>query len=228
MSTEKFGVRGEVLEVGGNGEALVSGDDGMRYRFATRDVHRFIVQRGDQIDFVPIDGIATEIIRLSSGGAALNSASGHSVHPDVDETSPWRYFTRCLSKYADGHGRARRKEYWYFVLFQLLILLVPLLLCVALVAAGGENPSDSNSLAIGLFAMVAGVVYVALLLPGLCVMIRRFHDVGLSGWLVLLGLIPYVGGLITFVITLLPSQAFPNKHGPVPAWSKRDTAEVFS
>lgn len=158
----------------------------------------------------------------------LKSAQQTWADGEPDTTSPWRYFTRCLSKYADAHGRARRKEYWYFVLFQVLILLVPIGLSVILTIAGGEDLSDGGALAIGILVMIAGVIYLALLLPGICVSIRRFHDVGLSGWLILLGVIPYVGGLVTFIITLLPSQAHPNKHGPVPAWSKRDTAEVFN
>lgn len=219
-------MRGEVLEVSGDGEALVSGDDGVRYAFATRDVTGFIVRRGDRIDFVPVDRTATEIILLSAG-ATPRPASGY-PGADADQTSPWGYFVRCLSRYADGHGRARRKEYWYFVLFQLLILLVPLVICIVLAGAGGDAPSDSLTLASGLFALIAGAIYVGLVIPGICVTIRRFHDVGLSGWLILLGLIPYLGGLITFIITLLPSEASPNKHGPVPSWARRDTAEVFS
>lgn len=225
---ELRGVRGEVLDVSQNGDALVSGDDGVRYTFAMRDVHRFIVRRGDRIDFVPVDAIATEIILLSAGPASSKTARGQSARLDTDDTTPWRYFTRCLGKYADGNGRARRKEYWYFVLFQLLIVLGPAVLCVALSATSGETPSDTSAIAIALFALITVVVYFGLLIPGLCVAIRRFHDVGLSGWLILLGLIPYAGGLITFIITLLPSQASPNKHGPVPAWSRRDTAEVFN
>ncbi|MFN3668404.1 MAG: DUF805 domain-containing protein [Brevundimonas sp.] len=221
-------MRGEVLEVDRNGEALVSGDDGARYRFLTRDVHRFIVQRGDRIDFVPVDGVATEIIHLSSGRGAMGSRPSRSHLRNTDDTSPWGYFIRCLSKYADAHGRARRKEYWYFVLFHLLIVAAPLLIGLIIAGMSGQYLSDASALAVGLFAISAAVLYAAMLAPGICAMIRRFHDVGLTGWLVLLGLIPYAGGLITFVITLLPSQPFPNKHGPVPAWSKRDTAEVFS
>lgn len=220
-------MRGEVLEVDGNGEALVSGDDGARYRFLTRDVHRFIVQRGDRIDFVPVDGMATEIIQLSSGQGAPGSAPRQSLPRDTDP-SPWAYFIGCLSRYADAHGRARRKEYWYFVLFHLLVVAAPLLIGLIIAGMSGAYLSDASALAVGLFSISAAVLYAAMLLPGICVMIRRFHDVGLTGWLVLLGLIPYVGGLVTLVITVLPSQPFPNKHGPVPAWSKRDTAEVFS
>ncbi|MGZ9098276.1 MAG: DUF805 domain-containing protein [Brevundimonas sp.] len=222
---ERPDVRGEVLfydETGGEG--LISGDDGARYSFKRSELqHLTPVRAGARVDFVPCDTVASGVIVVPTRSHASYAGS-----PEADPISPWRYFTRCLSKYADGQGRARRKEYWYFVLFQCLILLVPLAICVALAIAAGDNPSDGYSMAIGLFAMLAGVIYLLLLIPGISVAIRRFHDVGLTGWLILLGLIPYVGGLATFIITLLPSQAYPNKHGPVPAWSKRATADVFS
>lgn len=218
-------MRGEVLfydETGGHG--LLTGEDGTRYTFGRTELQSLTpVRAGSRVDFIPCDGVATGVFILQSAVQGPQSGGG-----EIDPISPWRYFTRCLSRYADGHGRARRKEYWYFVLFQFLLLLVPLLFCVILSIVGGENPSDGNSLMVGLLALIAAVIYLALLIPGICVSIRRFHDVGLSGWLILLGLIPYVGGLATFVITLLPSQAYPNRHGPVPAWAKRDTAEVFS
>ena len=73
-------------------------------------------------------------------------------------------------------------------------------------------------------APIATVVVGALttlffLVPGLSVTVRRFHDVGLSGWLYLLFFVlsfVYIGGVIIFVITLLPSQKHDNKWGPVP------------
>lgn len=218
-------MRGEVLfydEAGGHG--LLTGEDGARYTFGRTELQSLTpVRAGSSVDFLPRDGVATGVFILQSP-----AQRSHVDRAEVDPISPWQYFTRCLSRYADGHGRARRKEYWYFILFQLLIVLVPAILCVGLSAAGGDTPSDASSIVIALLALITVAVYLALLIPGICVAIRRFHDVGLSGWLILLGLIPYAGGLITFVITLLPSQASPNKHGPVPAWSKRDTAEVFS
>ena len=93
----------------------------------------------------------------------------------------------------------------------------------------GDAPEDDPMLLVaGLFGILAGLVYLFFILPGIAVLIRRFHDVGLSGWLILLGLIPYIGGLITFIITLLPSEARPNKHGPIPGRASRSTADVFT
>lgn len=220
-------MRGEVLEVSGDGDALVSGDDGVRYAFATRDVHGFIVERGDRIDFVPLGGIATEIVLLASGPARSRPLLGDSSRPDEGETSPWGYFKRCMKKYIDGHGRARRREYWYFVLFRVIVIAVPVLLGGVISAIWTDPGDDPSPVGLG-FMILGGAAYLGTVIPNLCAMIRRFHDVGLTGWLVLLNAIPYVGSLITFIICVLPSEARPNTHGPVPGASRRATADVFT
>lgn len=220
-------MRGEVLEVSGDGDALVSGDDGVRYTFATRDVRGFIVQRGDRVDFIPVDGIATEVVLLSSGPQTSASGAGHSARPDAGETSPWGYFVRCMRKYVDGYGRARRREYWYFVLFRALIVGIPVILGGIISGVWSEAGGDPSPVGLG-FMILGGLAYLGTILPNLCAMIRRFHDVGLTGWLVLLNAIPYLGPLVTFIICVLPSEARPNTHGPVPGSGGRATAEIFS
>ena len=77
----------------------------------------------------------------------------------------------CLSRYADFKGRAGRPEFWWFVLFQFLVMGVASLL--------GD--------------VVNGLAGLALLLPSLAVNARRLHDVGHSGWWLLLWFIPLVG-----------------------------------
>jgi uncharacterized membrane protein YhaH (DUF805 family) len=219
-------VRGEILELTGYGDGLISGDDGRRYAFdrgQTRVSDALVP--GMRVDFVPVDDRATAIIHLA---ATWHRPPDPPLGPDTDRTTPWGYFVGCLRRYVDGYGRARRKEYWFFVLFQAVILLGLLLPIVGFAVAENGTSGDTYALFAGLFALGAVLVYVGLFLPGLCVLIRRFHDVGLSGWLVLLGLIPYVGGLVTFVITLLPSQPYPNKHGPVPGRATRSTADIFA
>lgn len=220
-------MRGEVIEVSEDGDALVSGDDGVRYTFAARDVRAFIVQRGDRIDFVPVDGIATEVVLLSAAPPRSNYASGDSARPDAGETSPWGYFVRCMKKYVDGYGRARRREYWFFVLFRTLIVGVPVILGGIISGIWSETGGDPSPVGVS-FMVVGGLAYLGTILPNLCAMIRRFHDVGLTGWLVLLNAIPYLGPLVTFIICVLPSEARPNKHGPVPGSGGRATAEIFS
>ncbi len=81
------------------------------------------------------------------------------------------YFKLALSKYAEFSGRSRRSEYWYFVLGQLILGLI----------AGVID----RAIGIGL---VGGVVSLALFIPGIAVSVRRLHDIGRSGWWLLIAL----------------------------------------
>ena len=116
----------------------------------------------------------------------------------------------CLRKYADFNGRAGRPEYWWFALFQGLVVGIPSGLAGALMVAslpmseGGQVNGPMFALAMILLA-VASLISLALILPSLAVSARRLHDIGLSGWLLLLTLIPF-GGIAIFVMTLLPTK----------------------
>lgn len=114
-----------------------------------------------------------------------------------------------LKRYADFRGRSRRLEYWMFslglvIVYVILILLLPFM-------AGGESGTDHP-----LFGLLLVAVGLALFLPALAVQVRRFHDQGRSGWLVLLGLIPVIGSLILLVMMCLPGEKGPNAYGPDP------------
>jgi uncharacterized membrane protein YhaH (DUF805 family) len=89
----------------------------------------------------------------------------------------------CLKKYADFNGRAGRPEYWWFFLGQFLVMLV-----LGMV-------SETLSL----------IAMLGLLLPGLAVGVRRMHDIGKSGWLILIGLIPFIGWLVLLYFFVQPS-----------------------
>jgi len=118
-----------------------------------------------------------------------------------------------LKRYADFSGRSRRKEYWMFVLFQIL-LLVPLMLVAALFTAPAPDSADPMS-SIGVLILV--LVYLAVFfIPGLAVQVRRFHDQDKSGWFILLGFIPYLGGLILLVFMCIEGTRGPNRFGPDP------------
>lgn len=79
------------------------------------------------------------------------------------------------NKYADFNGRARRKEYWSFVLVNIIIGFVFGILGAIL----------------SLFTYIGYIVSLALLLPGVAIGVRRLHDVGKSGWFLLIALIPF-------------------------------------
>ena len=130
----------------------------------------------------------------------------------------WSYFWNCMTtNYATFRGRARRKEYWAFVLFSTLALII-LLLCGILVDAllGNFDPYGDGPIAV---IATAGIALVVGFLPVLAVTIRRFHDVGMSGWFYLLFVVLSlftIGGLIILVVTLIPTQKRDNKWGPIP------------
>jgi uncharacterized membrane protein YhaH (DUF805 family) len=107
----------------------------------------------------------------------------------------------ALSKYATFSGRARRSEYWYFFLFNLIVSVVTGIIDAAI-----------GNLALGI------IVGLALLLPGLAVGVRRLHDTDRSGWFLLLGLIPLVGIIILIVFFCQDSKPGTNAHGPSPKY----------
>lgn len=119
----------------------------------------------------------------------------------------------CLTtKYADFKGRATRSEFWWFILFSYGTIFALMFLYV------GANELHTGMDVLGnvLFALIM-VVMLALMLPILSVMVRRLHDVGKSGWFLLINLIPWIGGLILVVYLLLPSK----EQGEEPVKSKR-------
>lgn len=116
------------------------------------------------------------------------------------------WYLDVLKKYAVFSGRARRKEYWMFFLFNLIALAVAALL--------------DNLLGLDYEDMGYGVIYslyaLAVLLPSLGVGIRRLHDIGNSGWWLLISFIPLVGGIWLLVLLAREGQAGPNQYGPDP------------
>jgi uncharacterized membrane protein YhaH (DUF805 family) len=117
------------------------------------------------------------------------------------------YYLEVLRKYADFSGRARRSEYWFFTLFNVLITIVLALLGLNLVRLLGLNANGALGLAY-LYLLVT-------LLPTLAVSVRRLHDIGLSGWWYLIVFVPF-GGLVLTVLAIIDSQAGTNRFGPNP------------
>ena len=114
------------------------------------------------------------------------------------------WYLEVLKKYAVFNGRARRSEYWYFVLFN-IIASVALALFDTVI---GKMIGTSISL--------FGTIYsLAVLLPGIGVSIRRLHDINRSGWWLLLALVPLVG-LVLIVFLAQDSDPAPNRFGRNP------------
>lgn len=109
-----------------------------------------------------------------------------------------KYFLYCLQHYVDFDGRARRSEFWYFVLFNLLF--------TALFTIIGNF--------IG-FERLGNLASLVTFLPGLAVSVRRLHDVGKSGWFVLLVFVPLIQ-LYLLYLDVQDSQPGDNQYGPNP------------
>lgn len=165
-------------------------------------------------------------VASTQGASATTAAPAQPWSPPAAPYAPsaggtpemgiWGYFMHCCTKgYTDFRNRARRMEYWGFYLFYVLAVTAAVLVGLAIDGAVG-NLDDSGPI----FSAILGAIAILFFfLPAIAVTVRRFHDVGLSGWLYLLFFVlsfAYIGGIIIFVITLLPSQKHDNKWGPVP------------
>ena len=108
----------------------------------------------------------------------------------------------CFQKYATFSGRARRSEYWYFVLFNFLVMIGVTILGIELEkSVGSANIKDTKELSVE--DCLFFIIRLALFIPRLAVTIRRLHDIGKSGWYYLVSLIPYIISIILFVIFLI-------------------------
>ena len=116
------------------------------------------------------------------------------------------WYLEVLKKYATFNGRARRKEYWYFALFNFIISIV-------LMVIDGVTGTLNAEVGIG---MLGGIYTLAILIPSIAVSIRRLHDTDRSGWWLLIVLIPFIGAIVLLVFTVLDSTPGENQFGPNP------------
>jgi uncharacterized membrane protein YhaH (DUF805 family) len=134
----------------------------------------------------------------------------------------------CFHKYADFEGRARRSEYWYFVLFNVLVMAALAVVGAIIGGTLGGAGTIVNTILV-LFALF----WLGMILPHLAVQVRRFHDLGVTGWFVLifavLSLIPIFGYLASIgemIWFCMRGTDGDNNYGPDPY--DPDPAEVFS
>lgn len=109
------------------------------------------------------------------------------------------WYLAVLKKYADFNGRARRKEYWMFYLFNLIF-----------------------SFALGFLDGLLGTAFIgtiyalAVLIPTIAVTVRRLHDIDRTGWWVLVGLIPVIGWIVLIIFAATDGNEGTNEYGTSP------------
>lgn len=115
-----------------------------------------------------------------------------------------QYFIDVVKKqYLDYMGRATRKQYWMYVLWYFILMIV-LTIIAGILGAVNETLGKIGSL-------LLFIVSIALILPTICIQIRRVRDLGISGWVTLVGIVPFIGGLALFIADLLPTDALAGK-----------------
>ena len=126
--------------------------------------------------------------------AAVNNHSVEANYGILD------WFKKCLRNYSNFSGRARRKEYWYFVLVQMGLLFIAMVLDSIIF--------DAET---GLFYIV---VVLGLFLPSLAVTVRRLHDTSRSGWWFFISILPLIGSIILLVFLASDTKPESNQWGP--------------
>lgn len=122
-----------------------------------------------------------------------------------------KYYIHCLKNYVNFSGRARRSEYWFFMLFN-FIVVIALVLTASLLDGFSGTADDADTLSS--LPMVLYLIYcAAVFLPGLAVTARRLHDVGKSGTWIFIYFVPIIGGIWLLVLLFSDSQPGMNKWG---------------
>ena len=116
------------------------------------------------------------------------------------------WYIEALKKYAVFGGRSRRKEYWYFVLFSVIVSLV----LSAIDALLGTFSSSTN------VGLLGGIYGLAIIVPSIAVSVRRLHDTDRTGWWILINLVPIVGSIVLLVFYVLDGTPGQNRFGPNP------------
>ncbi|MEK6636895.1 MAG: DUF805 domain-containing protein [Pseudomonadota bacterium] len=121
--------------------------------------------------------------------------------------SPFDYMTVSLRRYADFSGRSRRMEYWMFVIFNIMVSF----------AASIIDMVAGTATAIGgVTGVFSALVFLALLIPGIAVTVRRLHDQDKSGWWFLIIFIPLLGAIVLLVFMFLEGTKGDNRFGSDP------------
>ena len=122
-----------------------------------------------------------------------------------------------IENYANFEGRARRSEYWYYVLFNFIIVFGTMIL-------GGLLALIIHPATFFIFYILLVLASIANFIPNLAVIVRRLHDTGKSGWYYLIGIIPLVGPILLLVALATEGDRGTNEYGSDPKTSSNPTS----
>lgn len=112
------------------------------------------------------------------------------------------WYLKVINQYFDFSGRARRKEYWYFTLFSVII--------------SWTLSSIDMLFGIYVFSIISIIYSLLVFIPSFAVLVRRLHDIGKSGWYFFLLFIPLIGWIWLLVLLCMEGEQKPNKWGENP------------
>lgn len=185
-------------------EGAISGEDGKRYSFFGSEWKEQISPtRGQQVDFVVNELNQAAAVYLATYSQRPSSSLSITDNNQPSAEENYGFFDwamKCLKNYVNFSGRARRKEYWYFYLFQ---ILVGLIIGIILGIAGISDQSMD---------VLSGLLSLAFLLPTLAVGVRRLHDVNRSGWWMLIAF-TIIGLIPLFIWAVSETKPEPNQWG---------------
>lgn len=201
---------------------IISAEDGKRYSFVgTEWKEQPVPVRGNSVDFElneqgQATGVYLEMAAVPVKATVSAQANTLNLSPAAQENldKAKQVFNKiekgagnyenailtCFKKYAVFSGRARRSEFWYFQLFCLLGNLI---------FSFWVSKSETTEI-LGL------IFFLVTLLPTLAVTVRRLHDLGRSGWLILVALIPFIGVLVVLFWATQEGNPDHNQYGPSP------------
>ncbi|WP_087548350.1 DUF805 domain-containing protein [Acinetobacter sp. WCHA39] len=195
---------------------IILGNDQKRYTFIGSEwKEQQTPVRGNEVDFeVNAEGQATAVyleltatpapftqIKAPIASPSLSNGDQHNSAKEIfnkleqTEASYRQAIFTCFKKFADFKGRARRSEFWYFELFCVLISLV---------------------FSFFISEDVATIAMLITLIPSIAVSVRRLHDIGRSGWWMLITLVPIVGILLLLFWATQEGDSASNQYGEPP------------
>lgn len=117
-----------------------------------------------------------------------------------------KYYLKALKNYSNFSGRSRRKEYFFFCLFNFIFAVFAIIL--------------DNLFGLTFDLVPYGSIYalytLCFLIPNLAVTVRRLHDIGKSGWMILISIIPIIGLIWFLVLLFTDSDPGENEYGQNP------------